>query len=68
MLWSFAIELVGSSITGNRWVLDTSVLAHLGPVPAAAADWPAIGVLLALGALCALAGLAAFRRRDLVPA
>ncbi len=68
VLWSFAAELVGSSITGNRWVLDTSVLAHVGPVPAAAVDWPAIGVLLALGALCALAGLAAFRRRDLVPA
>jgi ABC-2 type transport system permease protein len=68
VLWSFAAELIGTSITTNHWVLDTSVLTHVGPAPAAAVDWAAIAALVALGALSAAAGVAAFRRRDLASA
>ena len=34
ILWSFLIEIIGSGITSNHWLLDTAVLTHLGPVPA----------------------------------
>ncbi len=68
VLWSFLVEIIGSSITSNHWLLDTAVLSHLGPVPAASLDWTAIAALAGLGAIAALAGLAAFARRDLAAA
>jgi len=66
--WSFVAQIVGSGITTNHWVLDTAVLSHLGPVPATGLDWVPIAWLTGLGLAAALAGLIAFRHRDLVPA
>jgi polyether ionophore transport system permease protein len=68
ILWSFLVEIVGSSITSNRLLLDTALFSHLGPVPATSLNWTAIGTLTGLGALTAIAGIAAFQRRDLVAA
>jgi ABC-2 type transport system permease protein len=68
VLWSFVIEIIGSSITTNHWLLDTALLSHLGPVPATSLDWTAIGWLAGLGVLAAVAGLALFERRDLAAA
>ena len=68
VLWSFLIEIIGSSITTNHWLLDTAVLSHLGPVPATSLNWTAIAWLTGLGVTAALAGLAAFRNRDLAAA
>jgi ABC-2 type transport system permease protein len=68
VLWSFVIEIIGSSITTNHWLLDTAVLSDLGPVPAADLDWTAIAWLTGLGVIAAFAGLAAFDRRDLAAA
>ena len=65
VLWSFLIEIVGSSITSSRLLLDTALFTHVGPVPAASLDWTAMGTLTGLGLLAALAGVAAFARRDL---
>jgi ABC-2 type transport system permease protein len=65
VLWSFLIELIGSSITTNHWILDTALLSHLGPVPATSVNWTAVAWLTGLGVIAALAGLAAFDRRDL---
>ena len=61
VLWSFLIEIVGTSITSSRWLLDTALFTHVGPVPAASLDWPAMGVLTGLGLIAALAGLARSR-------
>ncbi len=68
VLWSFLVEIIGSSITSNHWLLDTAVLTHLGPVPAVSLNWTAVAALIGLGLLGAAAGTAAFRRRDLVAA
>jgi ABC-2 type transport system permease protein len=68
VLWSFLVEIVGTGITANHWLLDTALLSHLGPVPASSLDWTAIAWLTGLGVAAALAGLAAFERRDLVAA
>lgn len=68
VLWSFLIEIIGSSITSNHLLLDTALFSHLGPVPAASLNWTAMGVLTGLGVIAALAGLIAFQRRDLVAA
>jgi ABC-2 type transport system permease protein len=68
ILWSFLIEIIGSSITSNHWLLDTAVLSHLGPVPATSLNWAAIAWLTGLALIAALAGFAAFRQRDLAAA
>ncbi|HET9739381.1 MAG TPA: hypothetical protein VFP78_14790 [Solirubrobacteraceae bacterium] len=68
VLWSFLIEIIGTSITSSQWLLDTALFTHVGPVPAAGLDWPAMGILTGLGLIAALAGLAAFAHRDLAAA
>lgn len=68
ILWSFLIEIVGTSVTGNHWLLDTALLSHLGPVPATGLAWSAIGWLTGLAVAATLAGLAVFNRRDLAAA
>lgn len=68
VLWSFLIEIVGANITTNHLLLDTALLSHLGPVPAASLNWTAIAWLTGLGVLATLAGLPAFERRDLAAA
>jgi len=62
--WSFLIELLATVIT-NRWLLDTSVLHHIQPVPAAQPDWTTAAWLTGLGILAALTGTALFSHRDL---
>jgi ABC-2 type transport system permease protein len=68
VLWSFLIEIIGSSIMSNHWLLDTAVLTHLGPVPAASLNWTSIAALTGIAAVATFAGLVAFGRRDLVAA
>jgi ABC-2 type transport system permease protein len=68
VLWSLLVEIVGTTLTDARWVRDSSVLAHLGPVPATPLSWSAVAWLLGLAALAAVGGLLAFTRRDLVGA
>lgn len=68
VLWSFLIEVIGTSLISNHWVLDTAMLSHLGPVPAADLDWVAIAWLTGIAVVAALAGFAAFDHRDLAAA
>lgn len=68
VLWSFIVEIIGANLTTDHWLIDTSVLSHLGPVPASSPSWSAIAWLIGLGLVAAAAGLAAFGRRDLVSA
>ena len=65
--WSFLIELL-ATVTTNRWPLDTSVLHHIRPVPAAQPDWTSAAWLTGLGTLAALIGTGLFSRRDLAGA
>jgi ABC-2 type transport system permease protein len=66
--WSLVIELVGSVAKSNHVLLDTSVLSHITPAPAANPNWVAALWLVGLGAIAAAAGTAAFVRRDLASA
>ncbi len=70
VVWSFLVEVLASitSSSSSRWLLDTSPLLHITPAPAAPPDWTAAAWLVGLGLLAAVAGIAAFRRRDLVGA
>ena len=65
IVWSFLVQLIGSTLTTNRWLLDSAVLSHLRPAPAATPDWTALAWLVGLALVGMLGGLAAFNRRDL---
>lgn len=65
VVWSFLVETVASVVGGAQWLRDTSPLLHITPAPAAAPNWTSAAWLVALGLAAALAGVAAFGRRDL---
>jgi ABC-2 type transport system permease protein len=65
VVWSFLVETVASITNADRWLRDTSPLLHITPAPAVDPDWVAAGWLVGLGVLAAVAGVAAFSRRDL---
>lgn len=66
--WSFLVELVGASSEASRWLLDLSVLHYLARAPAVAVNWESAAILAAAGIAAAVAGAAAFTRRDLAGA
>ena len=66
--WAFLIQMIGSVTKVNRWVLDTSILHHVTPAPAANPHWVGAMILVALGCAAAAAGVGVFNRRDLVGA
>jgi ABC-2 type transport system permease protein len=63
--WSFLVQLIGAVVTTNRFLLDTSLLHHVTPAPAADPNWTSAGWLVVLGLMATTVGLAAFQRRDL---
>jgi putative exporter of polyketide antibiotics len=66
--WSFLIEMIAAVVSTNRLLLDTSLLHHIAPAPAASPDWVAAASMVGLGLVAAVAGMVAFTRRDLVTA
>ncbi|HXY71018.1 MAG TPA: hypothetical protein VEM41_00615 [Actinomycetota bacterium] len=68
VVWSFLAETIAAVVNSNHWLLDTSPLTHMAPVPASNPNWTAAAWLVGLGLVASLAGLAAFGRRDVVEA
>ena len=63
--WSFLVEIIGAGIGASHRLLDTSVLHHIARAPAAGVRWDSAAILISLGSAAAVAGAAAFARRDL---
>jgi ABC-2 type transport system permease protein len=63
--WSFLAETIASVSDSGHWLRSTSPLLQMTPAPAASPDWTAAAWLVGLGLTAALAGVAAFGRRDL---
>jgi ABC-2 type transport system permease protein len=61
-----AITMFGEPLRFDQWVQDLAPFAHLPRLPAAAFAATPLVWLLAVAALLAAAGLAGFRRRDLL--
>jgi ABC-2 type transport system permease protein len=64
LAWSLLVVLIGSAGAAGRLVLGTSVFHYMASAPATSPNWTANGVMTATGAVCALAGGLALRRRD----
>jgi ABC-2 type transport system permease protein len=65
LAWAFLLDMLGSAIKVNHWVMDTSLLHHPALAPAVSPDWRVAGTYLALGAAAALLGGWRFTTRDL---
>jgi len=63
---AFLWQLVGSLLGAPKWLVELTPFAHVGLVPTQAFRAGAATVMLAIALVSALAGLAAFRRRDLI--
>jgi ABC-2 type transport system permease protein len=66
--WSFVVEMLGSTGTGGRLLLDLSLFHHVALLPSAPFRASSAAALAGLGAAGMLAGGAVFRRRDLAGA
>ena len=69
LTWSLLADIVGGfggSGLASRLLLDSSVFHQMASAPAASPHWTVNGVMVAVGAACALLGAVAFSRRDLV--
>ena len=65
LVWFLLVEILGSVVKANHWILDLSGYHQMAAAPAVSVNWTAnaLMVLIALGA--AGCGLFAFNRRDL---
>jgi len=63
--WSFLLDMLGSVIHPNHWLLDTSLLQHPALAPTTDPNWRVVATYAVLGVLLAAAGTARFVRRDL---
>ena len=63
--WSFLLDMLGSVIHPNHWLLDTSLLQHPALAPTTDPNWRVVATYAFLGVLLAAAGTTRFVRRDL---
>ncbi|MEY9931813.1 ABC-2 type transport system permease protein [Catenulispora sp. GP43] len=63
--WSFLMQILGSFAGIDHWVLDTSILHHSAPAPAADPNWVGAAVMTGLAVVAVAVAAVAFRRRDL---
>jgi ABC-2 type transport system permease protein len=63
--WSFLMEMIGSAIQLNHYLLDTSLLHHVALAPAVDPNWHTAGILAGTGLLLTIIGALTFRVRDL---
>jgi len=65
LAWAFLLDMLGSAIKVNHWLMDTSLLSHPALAPAVNPDWRIVGTYLAIGCTAALLGGWRFSQRDL---
>jgi polyether ionophore transport system permease protein len=65
LAWAFLLDMLGSAIKVNHWLMDTSLLYHPALAPAVNPNWRIAATYLAIGCAAALLGGWRFTRRDL---
>jgi ABC-2 type transport system permease protein len=64
-VWFLLIELVGSEVKMNHWILDLSAFHQMAASPAAPVAWTANATMAAIALASTILGVEFFRRRDL---
>jgi len=64
--WSLLVEVVGGVVASSHWLVDTSLFHQMAAAPAVAPNWTTGGAMVGIGAVSAVVGALAFRRRDIV--
>jgi ABC-2 type transport system permease protein len=62
--WSVLVDVIGGIGALDHWVADTSVFHQMAAAPSVPPDWRTIGWMTFVGVVAAVAGCAAFARRD----
>jgi len=65
LAWAFLLDMLGSAIKVNHWLMDTSLLYHPALAPAVSPNWRIAGTYLIIGCAAALLGGWRFTQRDL---
>jgi len=65
LAWAFLLDMLGSAIKVNHWLMDTSLLYHPALAPAVSPNWRIAGTYLLIGCAAALLGGWRFTQRDL---
>ena len=65
LAWAFLLEMLGSAVPINHWVMDTSLLHHVALAPVTEPDWRIVVTYVVGGLLLATAGAWRFSIRDL---
>ena len=63
--WAFIVEMLGSVLNLNHYILDTSILHHLPLVPAVAMKWPIVIAYILIGFVVGVVGIVGFVKRDI---
>jgi ABC-2 type transport system permease protein len=63
--WSFLVDMVGSVVKFNKFIVNSSLVHHIALVPATQPDWSTFSWTLLVGLLLTALGLYSFARRDL---
>ena len=66
LAWGFLLEMLGSAVGINHWVMDTSLLHHVALAPVTDPDWRVVVSYVLGGLALALVGGWRFSSRDLV--
>jgi ABC-2 type transport system permease protein len=64
LVWFLMVEILGSVVTANHWILDLSGYHQMAAAPAVAVNWSANAVMAAIALGAAGFGVAVFSRRD----
>jgi ABC-2 type transport system permease protein len=62
---SFLVQMVGSAVHLNHWILDLSILQHIALAPAVAPNWHVVAWYVGIGAALILIAGWRFNHRDL---
>jgi len=63
--WSFILQMIGSILNLNHWLLDLSILHHVALAPTVDPNWTSAGLLAGLGLAGCVFGVLRFQQRDL---
>ncbi len=64
-VWFFLVEILGSVVNMNHWILDLSAFHQMAASPAAPIAWTANAVMVAIALVSVGFGVELFRHRDL---